>query len=56
VVGGDHGGVGLAGGAAADEAVLGAPEPLDARVREGVPVAAAVGEAGNVGAKKLVEG
>jgi hypothetical protein len=52
----DHAGVGLAGGAGADEAVLRALEALDARVGEGVPVGAALGETGHVGAEQLVQG
>ena len=56
VLGRDDRGVGLAGGAGADEAVLGAPEALHARVGEGVPVGAPIGEAGHVAGEQLLQG
>ncbi len=51
----DHAGVGLAGGAAPDEPMLGAPVALHARVGEGVPVALAIGEAGDLTGQEIIQ-
>ena len=53
--GGNRTRVGLAGGAAADVAVLSPPVALDPRVGEGVPVRLPVHEAGHAGFQELVE-
>ena len=55
VLGGDHARIRLAGGAAADEPVLGAAVALDARVREGIPVPLAIGEARHLPGQELIE-
>src|SRR5262245_18126435 len=54
VLGGNDARIRFARGAAPDEPVLRAPVALDARVRERIPIALAIGEAGHLPAEQLL--
>ena len=47
--------VGLTRGAAPDEAMLGAPVPVDARVGEGIPIPLAIGEARHLAGQEIIQ-
>ena len=55
VLGGDHVRVGLARCSAPDEAVLGAPVAFHASVGEGIPVALAIGEPGDLSGQQVLQ-